>query len=105
MLPSKPSSPIGCGFEDRRHVIGGGKRIGVAEADERPVLGAVDEAHRRLQNDGAGPFGADQRAGDVKTVFRQELIEVVAGHPPRNLRESRRGSRPRSDRGSIADRA
>ena len=34
----------------------------------------------------AGAFRADQRPRDVKTVFRQQIVEIVAGNPARNFR-------------------
>src|ERR1039457_4608094 len=37
----------------------------------------------------AGPFGSDQRPGNVEAVLRQELVQVVAGDAARNIGEAR----------------
>ena len=34
------------------------------------------------------PSAADQRAGHVEAVLRQQLVEVVAGDAPRNIRKA-----------------
>ena len=73
-------------------MIGGRKRVRVAETDERPVLRAVDQRSLRLEHDRAGAFGADERARHVEAVLGQQLVEVVAGDPARDVREPRRGS-------------
>src|SRR5579871_6306489 len=41
---------------------------------------------RRLQDADASAFRADQGAGEVAIVFRQKIVEVVAGNTPRQLR-------------------
>ena len=92
MPPSKPSRPIGDRLENRRHVIGRGKRVRIAEPDQRAMLRALDQAQLRLEHDRAGAFGAHQRARDVEAVLGQQLVEVVAGDPPRNLGKAGRGS-------------
>jgi hypothetical protein len=37
-----------------------------------------------LEDDGAGAFAADERAGDVEAVLGQELVEVEAGDAARD---------------------
>ncbi len=76
-------------FENLGHVIRGRERVAVAEADQRSVLRAVNQPQLRLEHDHAGAFGADQRARHVEAVLGQQLVEVVAGHPPRNARKAR----------------
>jgi hypothetical protein len=41
-----------------------------------------DELEGGLQHRRAGPLGADQGASDVEAFLRQQLVEVVARHPP-----------------------
>ena len=51
------------------------------------MLGAWDQFDLCVQDNRARALAADQRAGDVKAVLRQQLIEVVPGDPPRNVRK------------------
>ncbi len=67
-------------------MVGRRKRIAVAEADERSVLRALDQPQFGFEHDHAGALCPDQRLRHVKSVFRQQLIEVVAGDAPGNFR-------------------
>jgi hypothetical protein len=86
-------------LEDFSHVVGGGKRVRVAESHERAMLRTLDEPDRGLENNRARPFGSDERARDMKSALRQQLVEVVARHAPRNRREAL----PDEDLTAIAD--
>ena len=70
-------------------MIGRGKSVAVAEADQRAVLRALDQPQLGFEHDHARALCADQRARHVESVFRQQLIEVVAGDAPGNFRELR----------------
>ena len=61
--------------------------VRVAHDQERARREAGDEPDLRLQHRHARGLGADQRAGDVEAVLRQERPEVVARHPPGDIRE------------------
>ena len=52
------------------------------------MLRALLELASRFEDGDAGAFRAYQGAGDVKAVFRQQLIEVVAGDAARNVRKA-----------------
>ncbi len=66
-------------FEDLGDVVGGEEDVGEADADEGAALGALDELEGGAEDDGAGAFAADEGAGEVEVVFREELVEVEAG--------------------------
>src|SRR5688572_28524814 len=51
------------------------------------MLWAVDQAKGRAQDDRALSLRSHQRARDVKAVLGQELVQVVARHPARDLRK------------------
>ena len=72
--------------EDVGHVIGRAEHVGIAEHEQRAPRRAVDEAHRRTEDRDARAFGSDERTRDIEAVLGQQLVEVVAGHAPRNLR-------------------
>ena len=86
MLPSKPSRPMGSNSRISGTWSAAAKTSAVAERDKRAVLRAVDQPQLGFEHDHAGAFGADQRARHVKSVFRQQFIEVVAGDAPGNSR-------------------
>ena len=62
--------------------------LGEAEHEQALVGRVLDQPQPRPEDRHAGPLRADQRAGDVKAVLRQELIEVVARHAPLDGREA-----------------
>jgi hypothetical protein len=45
----------------------------------------VDKVEGRLKDRGAGAFRANQRACDMETVLWEQLIQVIARDPTRNL--------------------
>src|SRR5690625_27384 len=69
-------------------MVAGGVDIGVAEDDEGALGGAVDQADGRLEDRDAGPLGPGEGAGDVKAIFGEELVEVVAGDAARDIGEA-----------------
>ena len=71
-------------LERERNGVGGEKRIVEAEHGEHAKRRAGGEVQRGGDDVGAGALGADQRARDMKIVFRQQLVEVVAGDAARN---------------------
>src|SRR5688500_6011780 len=69
-------------------MIGGCGRVWITEADERAMLRALDQPQHDAQHDRERPFGSDQRACDMESIFRKQLVEVVARYAARNLREA-----------------
>ena len=65
--------------------IGGEEDIGVAD-DEKHALGrALDQAASGFEDGDAGAFGADESARYVETVFRKQVVQVVAGDAARDV--------------------
>ena len=75
--------------KDRRDVFGGREDVFEAGDEHRAVRRPVDEAHRCAQHGHQSALAADQRARDVEPVLGEQLIEVVAGNAPRDLRVAR----------------
>ena len=75
-----------CDLLDR---VGRQEDVRESQDEERPAWRAGDQPGRRFENGDAGAFGADQRPRDVEAVLRQQEVEVVARHSPRNPRELR----------------
>ena len=73
--------------EDLGHVVGCNEGVGKGDADQTPKRRACREPERRLEHGRTRAFAADERTRDVKAVFRQELVQVVAGHAARNARK------------------
>ena len=46
----------------------------------------MNQPRLRFEHRDASAFRADQRARDVETIFRQKLIQIVAGNAARNFR-------------------
>src|SRR5687767_15844114 len=69
-------------------MICGCERVGITEADERAMLWAVDQSQRGAEHDRKRPFGSDQRTRNMESIFRKQLVEVVAGYAAWNLRET-----------------
>ncbi len=76
----------GTKFADGRSVISSREQIRVADDQQRAMLGAVHQPRCGAENDDARAFRPDQRARHIETVFREQLIEVVTGHAPRDSR-------------------
>ena len=64
--------------------------------------GLSNQAQLGFEDDGAGAFRPDERPGDVETVLGQQLVEVVARDPARDLRKPVADLTARIDRESIA---
>jgi hypothetical protein len=75
-------------LEHRGHRVAGEEDVGVAEHEQGPHRGAGHETQRRLQDHGARPLGAHQGASHVATLLGQQLVEVVARHPPGDVDEA-----------------
>ncbi len=60
-------------------VVGALENVGIGDDQEDSCWRAFDEAAGGFEDCGAGSFGADQGAGDVESVFGEEIVEVVAG--------------------------
>ena len=76
-------------FPDSHRVVGGEVRIRETEDGQRAGRRRLDQPDRGTEQRGAGALRAHQRAGQVESVLRQELVEVVPGHPAREVRERR----------------
>src|SRR4029453_10021574 len=72
--------------ENLGDMIGGGKRVAVAKRNESPMLRARDQLQLGFEHNRAGPLGPDKRPGNVEASLREELVEVVAGDSPGNVR-------------------
>ena len=68
-------------------VIGGVIGIRVSEDHERACRFVGDQCDGGAENDGTGPFGADQGVRDVEPMFGQQRIEVVPRHAAWNIDE------------------
>ena len=61
------------------------ERAGIAGHGQHPRGGGPDQVHGGFQHGDAAALGAGQRPGQVEAVLRQQLVQVVAGHPPGQL--------------------
>ena len=59
--------------------------VGIAEHQDRLDGRAVDQVEARLQDRDARPLGARQRPGDVEALLGQQVVEVVARDPARQV--------------------
>ena len=66
-------------LEDLRHVVGGEEDVREADAEEGAAGWGFDELKSCAEDDGAGAFAADEGAGEVEGVFREQFVEVEAG--------------------------
>ena len=48
---------------------------------------AVHETHFGLEYQCASAFGANERAGDMKSFLGQKIIQIIAGYSARDVRE------------------
>jgi hypothetical protein len=74
--------------QHQRHRIAGPENVGEARRHQHALRWARDEAETGLEHGNAGAFGADERAGEVEALLRQQLVEIVAGDAARYLREA-----------------
>ena len=77
----------GAMLHNLRDVVGGKINIGPSDNEQHPRRRTLDETASGLENRDASAFRADQRAGHVKTAFGQQVVEVVSGNAPWNVRE------------------
>src|SRR5919197_598302 len=77
-----PDRPL---FPDLDDLVGSDVLVGISENEERPMARIVDQPQRRLERDRASRFGTDERARDMETALRQQLVEVVARDAARDL--------------------
>ncbi len=63
------------------------ENIGITKHEERTRLRIRNQLQRRLQHRHTRSFAAGQRPGDVKSFFRQKVVQVVTGNAPGNLRK------------------
>ena len=81
--------------QEPRCRVRGPERAGIADDGQRPPGWCRDQVHGGFQHGRAGALGADQRPGQVEAVLRQQLVQVVAGHPPGEPRGLRADQRTR----------
>ena len=53
--------------------------VRISDDDENTLRWALDQTARGFESCRASAFRADERAGDVEAVFREKVVEVVAG--------------------------
>src|SRR5208283_432044 len=61
--------------------------VGPSDHEQHPRRGALDEPASRFENGGAGALGTNQRARNMETIFRQQVVEIVSGNATRNIGE------------------
>ena len=66
-------------------VVGRVVDVGIAQHQQRARRGGVDQLERRLEHGHAGALAAHQRPADVKAPLGQQLVEVVARDPSRDV--------------------
>ena len=74
-------------LERQWHGVRGDEAIGESENCQHAERRTGGEIQRCRENGGAGALAADQRARNVKFVFGQQFVEVVAGDAAWNARE------------------
>src|SRR5205085_5355906 len=72
---------------DFRNVIADLIDVGITEDEKRTHRRIDNQLEGCFQNQHAGAFRADESARDVKVFLREQIIKVVTGNAPRNLRE------------------
>src|SRR6185312_262104 len=69
----------------RRHMIRSDEHVRKAKGDQGAMSRAVNEPEFGFHHDGAGPFCSNQGVREVEILFRQKLIQVIAGYASRDL--------------------
>ena len=67
------------------HAIGALENIGIRDEQEHAFGRTFHQSARGFEHGDAGAFRSHQRARHMETVFRKEVIQVVAGYPTRNI--------------------
>ena len=93
---SMPSIVSGARSQETWGHVRGPEASGIADHGQRPPGWGRDQVHGGLEHGHAGALGADQRPGQVEAVLGQQLVQVVAGHPPGELRGLRADQRARA---------
>ena len=70
---------------DVGHVVGALVNVGIGDDQQHALGRTFDQAAGGFENGDAGAFRADQRARNVKAVFREQEIQVVAGDAARDV--------------------
>ena len=70
---------------DLGHAIGALKDIGISDDKEHAFLRTLHQPAGRFENGDAGTFRSHQSTRHVETVFREQVIQVVAGDAARNI--------------------
>ena len=65
--------------------VGALMNIRIADYEQHAFGRAFNQAASGFENRDAGAFGSNQGASDLETVFREKVIQVVAGDAARNL--------------------
>ncbi len=73
------------GGHDFGDVIGSAENIGVAEDEQRARGGIGHQPHHRFQKEGARTLATHQGPSHVEPVFRQQFVQVIAGHATGNI--------------------
>src|SRR5262249_32679212 len=80
----EPDRPV---LQDVEDVVGREEVVRVADDGERAGRWALDEPDGGAQHEGARPFGADERSGDVEAALGEQRGEAVSGNAPGNVRK------------------
>ena len=75
-------------LHDFRNMVGALINVGIGDDQQHALRRALDQAASRFENGDTGSFGSDERARNMKAVFRQQVIQVVAGDAARNIGKS-----------------
>ena len=81
----EPFQPGRLGLQDLGDVVAGAVDVGIAEHQQRLDGRAVDQVQARLQDGDARPLRAREGPGDVEALLGQQVVEVVAGDPARQV--------------------
>ena len=73
-----PSHADGLEFQDFLATFRGGKDVFETEHHDCPSFGRGDKVQSGFQNCNQRRFRAHQRPRDMKAVFRQEVVEIIA---------------------------
>ncbi len=71
---------------DARHGVGRAGDVRVSQHDQRLGRRRRHQAQLGVQDRDQGALAADQRPGHVEAVLGQQRVQVVPGHPSRDLR-------------------
>ena len=75
-------------LKDARNDIRGLEGVVECKRGEDAKWGRVGKVERRGKNRSACALGTHQGASNIEAIFRKKLVEVIAGDPPRDSRET-----------------